>query len=426
MQEDFLHYIWKHKKFDTLNLKTTQGEQITLIFVGEHNHNSGPDFFNSQLKIAEQIWAGNVEIHIKSSDWFLHNHETDKAYDNVILHVVWEYDTEIFRKNNSEIPTLVLKEFVNDEVLQSYQKLFSKQSKWINCENDFATVDDFVLNNWLERLYFERLERKSEDINQLLKTSKNNWEAVLFKMLAKNFGLKVNGESFFSLANSIDFSILRKLQTKQQILEALFFGQSGLLDNDFEDVYFKLLQKEYQFIKQKFQLDAKGVLPLQFFRLRPPNFPTIRLSQLASLYSKEQNLFSKVIQAKTKDDIYTLFQVHVSEFWKTHYTFNKVSKQSAKKITESFIDLLIINTIIPIQFSYAKQKGESIDQSIVELIQQIASEKNSIIKKFNDLKTISKSALQSQAIIQLKTEYCNKNKCLQCSVGNFLLDRNTK
>jgi hypothetical protein len=335
--------------------------------------------------------------------------------------VVWEYNTEIFRKDNSEISTLILKDYVDDGVLKRYQKLFSKQSKWINCETDFATVDDFVLNNWLERLYFERLERKSEDINQLLITSKNNWEAVLFKMLAKNFGLKVNGESFFSLANSIDFSILRKLQTKQQNLEALFFGQSGLLENNFEDVYFRLLQKEYQFIKQKFQLNAKGVLPLQFFRLRPPNFPTIRLSQLSSLYNKEQNLFSKVIQAKTKDELYTLFQVSVSEFWETHYTFNKVSKYSTKNITHSFIDLLIINTIIPIQFSYAKQKGESIDQSIVELVEQIASEKNSIIKKFNDLKTISKSALQSQAIIQLKTEYCDKNKCLQCAVGNSLL-----
>jgi len=224
MQEDFLHYLWKHKKFDTLNLKTTQGEQITLIFVGEHNHNSGPDFFNSQLKIAEQLWAGNVEIHVKSSDWFLHNHETDKAYDNVILHVVWEHDTEIFRKDNSEISTLELKDYVDKSVLQKYQQLFSNTNKWINCENNFAEVDDFVLDNWLERLYFERLERKSEDINQLLKTSKNNWEAVLFKMLAKNFGLKVNGESFFSLANSFDFSILRKLQTKQQNLEALFFG----------------------------------------------------------------------------------------------------------------------------------------------------------------------------------------------------------
>ena len=197
------------------NLKTVLKEELSIVSAGQHNVNSGPDFFNAQIKIGEQLWAGNVEIHIKSSDWFLHNHEQDKAYDNVILHVVWEHDTDVFRKDNTAIATLVLKDLVNKGVLNNYEKLFLipiviGSNKWINCEHDFKDVDDFLLNNWFERLYFERLERKTKIIEGLLKESKNDWEAVLFKMLAKTFGLKVNGESFFSLAQSIDFFNYKK------------------------------------------------------------------------------------------------------------------------------------------------------------------------------------------------------------------------
>lgn len=421
MQEDFLHYIWKHKKFQVNNLNTTHGDAVVITLVGQHNFNSGPDFFNAQLTIGKQLWAGNVEIHIKSSDWYVHNHEQDKAYDNVILHVVWEHDTEIFRKDNSVIPTLQLKDFISKEVLNNYEKLFSKNEKWINCENDFAGVDDFVLKNWLERLYFERLERKANLIQELLKETKNDWEAILFMMLAKNFGLKVNGESIFSLAKSIDFSIVRKTQSKQQTLEALFFGQAGLLDEDYQSAYYLELVKDYNFLKQKFKLQNYQVLPLQFFRLRPSNFPTIRLSQLASLYCLHQNLFSKVIETSKLNDFYNIFNVETSEFWKTHYTFQKQSKSSKKVLTKSFIDLLLINTILPLKFCYAKQKGQDVDAVIVQISNEITSEKNSIIDAFNQLKKISKSSLDSQALIHLKTEYCSKNKCLQCAIGNKLV-----
>jgi len=423
MQEDFLHYLWKHKKINVANLKTTKGEAVTLLNVGEHNQNAGPDFFNTQLKIGEQLWVGNLEIHIKSSDWYLHNHQTDANYDNVILHVVWEHDTEIFRKDNTEIPTLELKHYVKEEALNNYQKLFSTPQKWINCENDFASIQDFTISNWLERLYFERLERKANNILKVLGQSTNNWEAVLFKMLSKNFGLKVNGEAFASIANSFDFSIIRKQQSKQLSLEALLFGQAQLLQIDCQEPYFLELEKEYQFLKQKFSFSTQNITPLQFFRLRPPNFPTIRLSQLANVYFKHKNLFSKVIETKTLKGFYTLFSVETSVFWETHYTFTKASKASKKRLTKSFIDLLLINTIIPIQFCYAKHHGKSIDNEIIQLLQQIASEKNSIVNKFNSFKKISKSALESQALIQLKTEYCDKNKCLQCAVGNSILNK---
>ena len=421
MQEDFLHYLWKFKKFEFLNLKTSNNEVIIIKSTGTHNHNSGPDFFNAKLEIDGQIWAGNVEIHLKSSDWFVHNHETDTAYDNVILHVVWEDDVEVFRKDQSKIPTVELKNYVDNKLLKSYQKLFSNQQKWINCENDFKGVDDFIITNWLERLYFERLEQKSQQITLLLEQSKNDWEAVLFKMLAKNFGLKVNGDGFLSLANSIDFSIIRKLQSNNLHLEALLFGQANFLAEEIEEAYYKNLQEEYIFLKQKFQLQNQGVLPIQFFRLRPANFPTIRLSQLASIYSKHQNVFSKIIDANRKEDFYDLFNVETSEFWKSHYTFTKTAKSSPKKISKAFVDLLLINTIILVKFAYAKQSGKDINEEIQNLIQTIKSEKNSIVSKFQSLKPVAKTALDSQALIQLKNTYCDKNKCLDCAVGSSLL-----
>lgn len=421
MQEDFLHYIWKYKKFSTLQLTTTKGEALIIENSGTHNYNSGPDFFNAKLIIDKQLWAGNVEIHVNANDWYVHNHENDKNYDNVILHVVWEHDTEVYRKDKTVIPTLELKQYISKEALSSYEKLFSKQRLWINCENDFAAVNDFIIQNWLERLYFERLERKANDIESLLQKSNNSWEEVLFKMLIKNFGLKVNGDAFFSLANSFHFSVFRKQQSKLLCLEALLFGQAGLLQTDAQEVYFQELQKEYNFLKSKFQLSNATVLSIQFFRLRPSNFPTIRLSQLANLYYNHTNLFSKIVKAKTVEELYTIFNVKASSFWDYHYTFEKASKKSVKKLTKSFINLLIINTIIPIKFTYAKHHGKLQNDSVLDIIKQLPSEKNSIVNKFNTLRAVSQSALHSQALLQLKNEYCNKNKCLQCAVGSSLI-----
>ncbi|KJD35869.1 hypothetical protein PW52_09095 [Tamlana sedimentorum] len=422
MQEDFLHYLWKHKKIHITHLKTVMGKTVVVKNVGTHNFNSGPDFFNAQLIIDNQLWAGNVEIHIKSSDWYLHNHEIDNAYNNVILHVVWEHDIEVFREDNSPLATLQLKDFVNEGLLKSYKTLFGADNRWINCENEFSNVNDFVLANWKERLFFERLEQKAGVIDDLLTQSKNDWETVLFKMIFKNFGLKVNGEAFFSLANSMSFTVVRKMQNDLFKLEALLFGQAGLLENDTQEPYFLKLLKEYSFTKVKFNLKTIGVLPVQFFRLRPLNFPTIRLSQLASLYFLHQNLFSKVIEIKSLDEFYKLFKVETSSFWKTHYTFQKESKPSNKGISKSFIDLLLINTIIPLKFCYAKHQGISIQDEILELIASIKSEKNNIISAFNNLKPVSKTALDSQALIHLKTKYCDTNLCLKCAVGNVFLN----
>ncbi|GGW71421.1 uncharacterized protein DUF2851 [Winogradskyella epiphytica] len=424
MQEDVLHYIWKHKAFESSNLKTTDGEDVAIVQLGQHNHNAGPDFFNARIRIGEQLWAGNVEIHIKSSDWYVHNHEIDKAYDNVILHVVWEHDTEIFRKDNSVLPTLELKDYVSYNLISKYRQLMRSKS-WINCEAHFSEVDDFLLNNWLERLYIERLERKSDIISQLLKSSNNDWEAVLFKMLLKNFGLKVNGEAFFSLATSIDFAVFRKLQGDVLDMEALLFGQARLLTSEtIEENHFYDLRRRYEFQKKKFNLENNGVLPLQFFRLRPPNFPTIRLSQFANLYALEPNLFSKILDLNRVEEFYDFFNKGVSEFWMTHYTFGKTSKISKKMLTKTFIDLLIINTIIPLKFSYAKAQEKTIVDVLFQLIKSIKMEKNSVVSKFLDLKPIEKHALSSQALLQLKNNYCDNNKCLHCAIGNSLIVKN--
>ena len=233
--------------------------------------------------------------------------------------------------------------------------------------------------------------------------------------------MEVNGDAFLSVANSFDFSVVMKQQNSLQNLEALFFGQAGLLENDVQDAYFLQLQKDYQFLCQKFGINNSNVLPMQFFRLRPPNFPTIRWSQLANLYVEHKNLFSKIIDCKTKEDIYDVFNVSTSEYWDTHYTFGKVSKKVSKKISTSFVDLLIVNTIVPLKFCYAKQQGKDINEELIQLLSQVSAEKNSIIDKFDSLNVKATSALQSQALLQLKNEYCSKNKCLQCAVGNTVL-----
>ncbi|HEU0126660.1 MAG TPA: DUF2851 family protein, partial [Flavobacterium sp.] len=283
MKEDFLHYLWKFKKFNTLNLKTAQGELITILKTGDYLELSGPDFFNAHIEIGNQKWAGNVEIHVKSSDWYLHNHENDPAYKNVILHVVWENDTAIFREDNSEIPVLVLKDYVGKEMVSNYAELISPKT-WISCEKQIKDIDNFVFKNWQERLFFERLERKSKFIYELLEETNQDWESVLFCLLAKNFGLNTNGTSFLQIAKSIPFSIIRKESFEHENLEALFFGTARLLEAEKEDVYFKDLKFRYFYLLHKYQLERTFVEPVQFFKHRPDNFPTIRLSQLASFY----------------------------------------------------------------------------------------------------------------------------------------------
>ena len=423
MQEDLLHYLWKFKKFNFSKAVTTDGSELSIVDVGSHNHNSGPDFFNAKIKIEDQLWAGNVEIHLKSSDWFLHRHEKNPNYDNVILHVVWKDDMDVFRKDNSTIPTLELKDIVNPSTINAYNSLLGNGSKnWINCEKDFFRFDDFTLDNWLERVFFERLEKKSVRILEMLQKSENNWEEVLFKLLLKNFGSKVNADAFESLSDHISFKVLQKIGSSQFNLEALLLGQARLLEVDNQEPYYLSLQKEYNYLKRKFELDNSLVQAPMFFRLRPDNFPNIRLSQFSDLLGKNPRLFSEVMRCERKEDIYELFQAEAADFWSTHYTFGKTHKDKTKRLTKNFIDLIIINTIVPLKYCYLHSVGEFEEEEILGIIQNLLPESNSVVARFEKLRPkVASSAMRSQALLQLKNEYCDKNRCLQCGLGVKLI-----
>ncbi len=423
MREDFLHYLWKFKKFDTLQLKTAQDELITILKTGDYLELSGPDFFNAHIEIGNQKWAGNVEIHLKSSDWYLHNHENDPAYKNVILHVVWENDTAIFREDNTEIPVLVLKDYVRKEMIDNYYALVTPKT-WISCEKQIKDIDEFVFKSWQERLFLERLERKSKFIYDLLEETNQDWEAVLFCLLAKNFGLNTNGTSFLQIAKSIPFSIIRKESFEIENLEALFFGSAGLLNAEKEDVYFKDLSFRYFYLLHKYQLERTFIEPIQFFKLRPDNFPTIRLSQLAALYHKRQNLFSEIKNLKSLESVYSLFNVSVSDYWKNHYQFDRESAKKVKSLSRSFLDLIAINTIIPIRFAYSSTLGEVIIDDLIDFMKEVEPEKNAVIDKFISFGVKSKNAFESQTLLELKKEYCNHKACLKCGIGVELLKNN--
>ncbi|GGA81221.1 hypothetical protein GCM10008015_22480 [Flavobacterium palustre] len=424
MKEDFLHYIWKYKKWNGLDLKTTNGEAINITRVGQYLEQAGPDFFNAQIVIGNQKWAGNVEIHLKSSDWYVHHHEKDAAYENVILHVVWEHDVDVFRKNNTEIPVLELKNYVDKAVLNNYQRLLTPKS-WIFCEKQLREVDDFVFKNWQERLFFERLERKSKAIYELLEETNNDWEAVLFCMLSKNFGLNTNGEVFLKIAQSIPFSVIRKESFEVENLEALLFGKAALLDSEKEDTYFKDLKFRYFYLLHKYQLESKSEGQLQFFKHRPDNFPTIRLSQLAHLYHIHQNVFSKINSVSSVATIYELFQLSTSAYWENHYQFDKESPKKVKKLSKSFVDLLLINTIIPIQFAYAKSLGKESVDNLIEMLVLVAPEKNAVIDKFTSFGIKAANSFETQSLLQLKNEYCVSGRCLDCAIGMELLKKSS-
>ncbi|WP_046758630.1 DUF2851 family protein [Kordia jejudonensis] len=422
VREDFLYYLWEFSKLQLQKLETAQGETIQILSLGTRNMYAGPDFFNAKIHIGNQLWAGNVEMHVNASDWFVHHHEKDKNYDSVILHVVWNYDMDIYRKDNSVVPTLELKKYTELSQTHAYLQLLNSPKKWINCETDFPAVSEFQFSNWIERLYIERLARKASEIETLVKETNYDWEAVLFQLLAKGFGLKLNSEAFLNASKTIDFSIIRKLRSHQISLEAFLFGSFGLLlQEDTQEVYHENLQREFQYIANKFKYQKNPHISIQFFRTRPANFPTIRVSQLATLYHREAALFSKLIASISLTEIYSLLQVPTSTFWETHYTFDKSSPKRKKVVSKNFIDVLLINTILPLKYCYEKYLGKSPIESILELLTMIQPEKNTIIQKFAATEISIENALQTQALLELKKNYCDIQKCLQCVTGNALL-----
>lgn len=425
MREEFLHHLWLYKKFQITDLHCTSGQKVEIVHVGQYTQLAGPDFFNAQIVIDGQKWAGNVEIHLKSSDWYVHHHEQDSAYDNVILHVVWEHDVEIYREDNNVIPTLELKKYVAVSTLDSYERLMMPK-RWIFCENDIATVNPFLFKNWQERLFFERLERKILQVEELLRIVNNDWEATLFVMLAKSFGLNSNGSAFLQMAQSIPFSVILKERYQIDNLIALFFGRIGFLDQAREEVYYQTLKKQYDYLTHKYKLEEKIIPRANFFKHRPDNFPTIRLVQFAQLYHLQQNLFSSIIASDNSESIKNFLTLQVPEYWETHYQFDKVSPKKRKPLSKSFVELQIINTIVPLKFAYAKSQGKEISAEIIEIMEQLTAESNSAILKFSEYGIKADSAFESQALLQLKNEYCDKKRCLECAVGIALLKNDEK
>ncbi len=409
---------------------TNGGETIQIQFPGHYNTNQGPDFSDAKIKIDKTTWAGTVELHIKTSDWNKHNHQHDKNYNNVILHVVWEDDGQRnsvplrSAEQRSAVPVLELQSRVSGMMLQRYEELMNSTS-FISCENCISSVHTVTWSGWKERLLAERLLRKARVVENFLKQTHYHWEETFWWMLAKNFGARINADAFEAMARSLPVSILAKHKTRIHQLEALLFGQAGLLSDKFSEDYPLLLQKEFLFLKKKYKLRSIQH-PVYFLRMRPGNFPTIRLAQLAALINHTEHLFSTTRDAGTLTEITGLFDVTANDYWHYHYRFDESSVFKKKKPGKEMIDNIIINTICPALFAYGVYQGENrYREKAVNWLEQTAAENNVITKGFRQLGMEIQNAFDSQSLIELKNEYCNKKRCLDCSAGNAILKSGT-
>jgi hypothetical protein len=420
MTEDLLHYIWRLQRFKG-DLSTTEGRVLEIKHAGLYNTNAGPDFFGANIRIDATLWAGNVEVHLRSSDWFVHKHHLDKAYDNIILHVVYEHDKEIIDKNGNAVQTLELRNYIDQDLVLTYQK-FIKAKDWIPCVRSLASVDEFIVTNWLESVSFERLQNKVEDIFRKLDLYKNNWEQVFYETIARNFGFNLFAEPFEMLAKSLPLAYIAKHKNNLFQLEALLFGQAGFLADTFKEEYPNKLKAEYDYLAKKFDLHPIDKHLWKFLRNRPNNFPTIRIAQFAFLMHKSSALLSKILECESVGELQTLFNFSCSDYWKNHYTFDVLSPYASKKPGKTTINLVLINTIVPFVFAYGKQKDDAgfIDKAM-DFLDALPAEKNFIIDNFKKYGLKAKNARQSQAMIQLYKYYCLNKLCLQCSIGDQIL-----
>ncbi len=416
MTEQLLQYIWQFQYYNTKNLQTTVGEPLQIIYAGVHNKNQGPDFLNAKIKVGDTTLAGSIEIHINASEWNVHKHNEDNNYNNVILHVVWKDDKRLKRN----FPTLVLQNRVSNLLLQKYETLMNAQY-FIPCEKQIASVNEIAISSWKERLLIERLQEKAAYIQLKLAQTNQHWEEVFWQMLAKNFGIKINSDSFEAIATSIPLNILAKHKSQLIQLEALLLGQSGLLNGNFADDYPKLLQREYQFLKQKYALQLTHI-PIHFLRMRPANFPTIRLAQLAALIFDSHHLFSKIKEATSVKVLEKMFDITANDYWHYHYTFDEITAFKKKNVGKQMIQNIIVNTVIPMLYAYGwYNNDENFKTRALQFAEQLMPEKNVITNGFVALSITNKSAYDSQALIQLKNNYCNQKRCLQCAIGNKIL-----
>lgn len=418
MGEDLLYYAWQHKAFSMDGLCTTEGEPVQIIKFGMQNHDSGPDFTQARIKVGDTLWAGNVEMHLHTSDWNAHGHQHDPAYKNLILHVVYEHNSTELPNN---IPVLELKAHIDKQVVDKYRYLTSSKA-WIPCEPLIGDVSDIVMNTTLDRMAVERLEQKTRYILELLQQNNNSWEETMYQLTARYYGLRANRDSFELLARSLPHKILGKHKDKLVHIEALLFGQAGFLDEEMTDDYQRMLRKEFGYLRSLHQLQPLEAHIWKFSKMRPASFPTVRLAQFAMLIHRSSHLFSHIKATSDIKELRKLFKATASEYWDTHYRFGHTSIKRKKEPGNSFIDLIILNVVVPMLFAYGIYKAdENYRERALDLLEHLHAEKNSMLDKWALIKHKPNNALESQALIQLKNEHCDHKRCLQCSVGASLM-----
>ncbi len=420
--EELLHFVWQFRLYGAEPLQTTTGEIIQVIQLGTLNKNAGPDFSNAKLVIGDTTWVGNVEIHLKSSDWLLHQHQLDNAYENVILHVVYDDDTKIYRKDGTLLPALVLKNRFPASLANNYEALITAANNF-PCEKQIHEIDDFLIKGFLSRVLVERLEDKSAEVYEKLKELKNDWDEAFYHFMARNFGFKVNAVPMEMLARSLPQQLFAKHKDQPLQIEALIFGQAGFLDQKFKDEYPKQLQAEYRFLQKKYGLQPIEVSLWKFMRMRPQNFPTLRLAQFAALIINSHHLFSKVLALRDYRNSQQLFEaLPVNPYWQNHYHFNKTAENVGLQLGKGSIDNILINTLSLFLFAF----GKAMDQHnyitrCFYILENLPAENNAVVKQYIDAGVRIKDAYQTQALLQLKKTYCNEKKCLNCGIGIKIL-----
>ncbi len=419
--EDLLHYVWKTRNFNQTNLSGTDGESILVIDQGRHNFDSGPDFLEAHIRINDKLWIGQVEMHVRSSDWHKHGHTGDEAYDNVILHVVYENDRAVSLAGGGDLPCLVIKDLIPSHVISGYEALICNASE-VPCGSQLASVDPFISLSWLERIIVERMRERTGRMSRLLGLLENDWEESFYRLLIRNFGFHTNAAACELLAQSFSSKILHRHKTSLFQIEALLFGQAGFLSSDLQDDYPRRLQTEYQHLQKKYRLQPIENHLWKFMRMRPANFPTIRLAQFAVLFYRTNHLFSKMLAAANVKELTEMFRSDVSDYWKTHYRFDEPSTKKPKKLGKTAIHLLIINSVVPAIFLYGKNQDlEKYQDHALDLLAALPPENNKITRSYGSYGLKAENALQSQSMLQLKASYCDKHQCMRCSIGHHLL-----
>jgi len=417
MTEKLLHFIWRLQYINKKELVLDSGESLQIIFPGNHNHHQGADFLQAKIKIDNTILAGNIELHVLASDWEKHDHENDKNYQNIILHVVWENDQP---RSIIKMPTLTLNKRVPKLLLNRYEELMNN-AEFVPCEKMIDQVSDIIWSSWKQRLLIERLQRKSKIVSDYFPENNHHWDETFWWMLAKNFGIKVNEEVFEAMAKTISINVLAKHKNQIHQLEAILLGQCGLLEGNFKDDYPIMLQKEYQFLKHKYQLKPVN-MPVHLLRMRPGNFPTIRLAQLAMLISQSTHLFSRLKEIESVHEAKKLLAITANDYWNYHYVPDEESSFKKKSLGKQMAENIIINTIAPMFFAYGHfHKENYYKEKALKWLEELSSEKNNIINQWNNAGAKSENAFDSQSLIELKTQYCDKKRCLECAVGNALM-----